>query len=58
MFKMAKKLIMSAFLLYAFNMILVHFSIVIPINIWTILFVSFFDVSGVLILLILKTIGV
>ena len=58
MFKMAKKLIMSAFLLYAFNMILVHFSIVIPINMWTIIFVSLFDVSGIVILLIFKSIGV
>ena len=38
--------------------IVVNFGIVIPINMWTIIFVSLFDVSGVVILLIFKSIGV
>lgn len=53
-----KKLIMAAFLIYAFNMVAVNFSIVIPINLWTIGFISFFDVPGLAILLFFKTIGV
>ena len=53
-----KKIIMSAFLIYAFNMVAVNFNIVIPINLWTIGFTSFFDISGIVVLLILKVIGV
>lgn len=49
---------MAAFLIYAFNMVAVNFNIVLPINVWTICFTSIFDVSGLIILLILKTIGV
>ena len=53
-----KKIIMSAFLIYAFNMVAVNFNIVIPMNIWTIGFTSIFDVTALAILLIFKTIGV
>ena len=56
--KYIKKVIMSAFLLYAFNMVAVHFNIIIPINLWTIGLTAIFDVPGVAILLIIKTIGV
>ena len=49
---------MSAFLIYAFNIIGVNFNIIIPINIWTIGFTSIFDISGIIVLLVLKTIGV
>ena len=49
---------MSAFLIYAFNMIAVNFNIVLPINAWTIGFTTFFDISGLIILLVIKTIGV
>ena len=56
--KYIKKIIMASFLLYAFNMVAIHFNILIPLNLWTIGFVSFFDLPGILILLILKTIGV
>lgn len=58
MIKYLKKIIMAAFLIYAFNMVAVNFNIVLPINVWTICFTSIFDVSGLIILLILKTIGV
>ena len=58
MVKCIKKVIMSAFLIYAFNMISVNFNIVLPINLWTIGFTSFFDVCGLIIILIIKTIGV
>ena len=49
---------MSAFLIYAFNMVAVNFNIVLPINIWTIGFTTIFDVPALAILLIIKTIGV
>lgn len=58
MIKYIKKIIMAAFLIYAFNMVAVNFNIVLPINLWTIVFTSLFDISGLVILLILKTIGV
>ena len=58
MVKYIKKWIMSAFLIYAFNMVAVNFNFVIPINIWTLAFTSVFDVSGLTILMIIKTIGV
>lgn len=53
-----KKIIAAAFLLYAFNMVAVKFNIVIPINLWTIGFTTFFDIPGLAVLLILKTMGV
>ncbi len=56
--KYIKKIIMAAFLIYAFNMVAVNFNIILPINLWTIGFTSIFDISGLVILLILKTIGV
>ena len=49
---------MAAFLIYAFNMVAVNFNIVLPINVWTIGFTTIFDVSGLVILLLIKTIGV
>lgn len=58
MIKYIKRVIMGAFLLYAFNMVAINFNIVLPINIWTILFTSFFDMSGLGVLLVIKTIGV
>ncbi len=58
MIKILKRIIMSAFLLYAFNMVAINFNIILPINIWTIMFTSLFDVSGLTILLLIKTIGV
>ena len=58
MIKYLKKIIMAAFMLYAFNMIAVNFNIVIPINIWTLVFTSIFDMSGLGVLLFIKTIGV
>ena len=49
---------MAAFLIYAFNMVAVNFNVVLPINLWTIGFTTLFDISGLIILLIIKTIGV
>ena len=58
MIKYIKRIIMAAFLIYAFNMVAVNFNIVLPINVWTIGFTAVFDISGLIILLIIKTIGV
>ena len=58
MIKCIKRIIMASFLVYAFNMVAVNFNIIIPINIWTIGFTTIFDISGLIILLIIKTIGV
>ena len=55
--KYIKKIIMGSFLIYAFNMIAVNFNIVIPINIWTILFTTFFDFSAIVVMLLIKIIG-
>ena len=56
--KYLKRVIMASFLVYAFNMVAVNFNVVVPINLWTIGFTTVFDVPGIAILLILKTIGV
>ncbi len=58
MIRFLKKIIMGAFIIYAFNIIAVNFNIVLPINIWTISFTSIFDFLGIAILLIIKVIGV
>ena len=58
MVRYLKKIVAAAFLIYAFNMIAVNFNIVLPINLWTIGFTSLFDISGLIIILIIKTIGV
>lgn len=56
--KYIKRIIMASFLIYAFNVVAVNFNVVIPINLWTIGFTSIFDIPGLAILLVLKTIGV
>ena len=56
--KYLKRVIMASFLIYAFNMVAVNFNVVVPINLWTIVFASIFDVPGISVLLILKTLGV
>ncbi len=49
---------MGAFLIYAVNMIGVNLGIIIPMNYCTIGFTSIFDISGVIVLIILKAMGV
>ena len=53
-----KKVIMGAFIIYAFNIMAVNFNIVLPINVWTIVFTSVYDFLGIIILLFIKFIGV
>ena len=55
--KYLKKIIMGSFLIYAFNIIAVNFNIVIPINPWTILFASTFDLPAIVIMLLVKIIA-
>ena len=56
--KILKRMIMGSFLIYTFNIIAIKFNIVLPINLWTVSFTSIFDVVGLVILILIKTIGV
>ena len=56
--KSVKKIIKASFLLYAFNIVAVNFNVVIPINAWTIIYISFFELPGIIVLLVMKTLGV
>ena len=49
---------MAAFMVYAFNVVAINFNTIIPINFWTIGFITFFDIPGLIIILIIKTLGV
>lgn len=53
-FNIIKKIVLSAFLLYGYNLIAVNFNMVIPINIYTIGFVSVLGVPSMLALLLFK----
>lgn len=52
--KIVKKIILSAFLLYGYNLIAVNFNMIIPINIYTIGSVSILGVPSILALLLFK----
>lgn len=56
-FKFIKRFIMGGFLLYAYNLIASSFNISIPINLFTLVIVSIFDVFGITGLVIIKMIG-
>ena len=53
-----KKIILGTFILYTYNMIAVNFNMIIPINLWTVLFISVFDFPALVTLIILKIWGV
>ncbi len=55
--KYLKKFILGGFLLYAYNLIAVAFNITLPINFFTMTTVCFFDIPGLVSLLIIKLIG-
>lgn len=57
-FKLLKKVTLGGFLLYGYNLIAVTFNLIVPINIFTILMVVFFDIPGLFAIIILKLIGV
>ena len=48
-----KRIVYSLCLLYTINVIIYTFGIIIPINIYSIVFVSIFDVFGVLVIVFL-----
>lgn len=52
MLKLLKRIVFSAFIIYSFNIIAVKFNIVIPINLFTIGFVSILDIPGMTILVL------
>lgn len=52
--KWLKKVIFSAFLLYGYNIIAANFNLVIPINVITILLVSFLGAPGMFALILFK----
>ncbi|MCI8346368.1 MAG: hypothetical protein HFJ12_00275 [Bacilli bacterium] len=52
-----RRLIMSFFILYGYNLIAVNFNMVIPINVITIGVVTFLGVPSLLALLLLKVIA-
>ena len=51
--KMVCKLIISPFLIYIFDLLLVKFGLMIPINLYTILVVGLLGIPGLFIILIL-----
>ena len=57
-FKLIKKFALGGFLLYAYNLIAITFNISVPINLITILTVTFLDIPGLALLIILKLVGV
>lgn len=52
--KLIKKVIFSAFLLYGYNLIAVNFNMIIPINIYTICFVTILGIPSMLALILFK----
>lgn len=54
LFKFIKKGLFSAFLLYGYNLIAVNFNMIIPINIFTICFVTFLGIPSVIFLILFK----
>ena len=52
-FNIIKKIVLVAFILYGFNLLMSPLSIIIPINIITLLIVSFLGFSGLLGLIII-----
>lgn len=52
MLKILKKVIFSIFIIYSFNIIAVKFNIIIPINLFTIAFVSILDIPGMTMLVL------
>ena len=51
---LVRKTIFSAFLLYGYNLIAVNFNMIIPINVYTICFVSVLGIPSMLALILFK----
>ena len=54
LFKIIKRIIISSFLLYGYNLIAVNFNMVIPINIYTIGFVAILGIPSIISLILFK----
>ena len=54
MFKMLKKIVLSFFLIYSFNLVSIKFNLIIPINIFTIGLITLFDIPAIFVLGIIK----
>lgn len=52
--KLVKRIVLSAFLLYGYNLISVNFNMIIPINIYTVVLVSILGVPVIFALLLFK----
>ena len=52
--KIIKKIVFSAFLLYGYNLIAVNFNMIIPINFYTIAFVSFLGIPSIFALIVFE----
>lgn len=56
-FNVLKKIVLAAFILYGFNLLMSPLEIIIPINIITVLIVSFLGFSGLLGLVVIMLIA-
>lgn len=52
-----RNIVISAFVIYGYNIIAVNFNMIIPINLWTVGFVSIFNLPALLTLIFLKMWG-
>lgn len=53
-FRLLRKIILSAFLLYGYNLIAVNFNLIIPINIFTVGIVSLLGIPSMMALILFK----
>lgn len=54
LFKLLKKVVISGFLLYGYNLIAVNFNMIIPINLFTLLIISFLGAPALVALILFK----
>lgn len=54
LFFVIKKVVIGGFLLYGYNLIAVHFNMILPINLITLLFVSFLGAPALFALVLFK----
>lgn len=55
-FSLIKRFIFSAFILYGYNIIAINFNVTIPINFYTLLFVTFLGSPALIALILFKII--
>ena len=54
---LVKKIILSAFILYGYNLIAVNFNMIIPINVYTLGFITFLGSPALIALVLFKILG-